>query len=86
MNDDPSDIDGFTIVYRTGRAARIHLLRPFNACNTERRKSGRNTVLVEGSREKLLNVLWGDDAVDCKRCFPSPVEQSRPLHLVPPIE
>ncbi len=73
-----SDLDGFTIVYRTGRAARIHLLRAWNACNTERGKSGRDTVSVEGSRESLLMALEGKRAIECKRCFPAPSEQLEP--------
>ncbi len=76
-----SDVDGFTIVYRVGRAARIHLLRPWNSCNTEKRKSGRDTESVKGSRENLLMALSGTRAIGCKRCFlppsdPQPIEET----------
>lgn len=78
-----SDTDGFTVVYRTGRAARIHLLRPYNSCNTERSKSGRNTYRVEGGRENLLMALKGKRATECRRCFPSPHKKLEPNVIEP---
>ncbi len=79
-----STVDGYTIVYRTGRAAKIHLLRAWNSCNTERGKSGRDTVVVQGSRENLLMALEGKRAVSCKRCFPAPAEPVEP-DVVEPV-
>ncbi len=73
-----TDVAGFTIVYRKGRAARVHLLRPWNSCNTEHRKAGRDTVTVEGSRENLLMTLDGRRAIECKRCFPAPRVEDEP--------
>lgn len=68
-----SDVDGFTIVERKGRRPRIHLLRPWNECNTERGKSGSDTVRVEGSREQLAIALsemgYQRGGVGCRRCF-----------------
>ncbi len=72
MNHRLSDVDGYTIVYRPGRSPRIHLLRAFNECNTEKGKAGRDTVRVQGSRESLLEVLDGKRCIACLRCFPPP--------------
>jgi hypothetical protein len=70
-----SDVDGYTIVQRTGRRPRIHLLRPYNQCNTERSKSGRDTVRVEGSRERLALKLselgYQRGGIGCRVCFRS---------------
>jgi len=68
-----SDVDGFTIVEREGRSPRIHLLRPWNECNTEKGKSGTDTVRVRGSREQLtkrLGEMGYRSAISCRRCFP----------------
>lgn len=73
-----SDVDGYTIVYRKGRSPKIHLLRAWNACNTERVKSGTNTEAVKGSRENLLMVLAGKRSVACLRCFPLPQPETAP--------
>lgn len=67
-----SDVDGFTIVQRKGRRPTIHLLRPWNECNTEKGKSGSNTTRVEGGRELLaitLSEMGYSGGVSCKRCF-----------------
>jgi hypothetical protein len=77
-----SNVDGYTIVYRTRRAPKIHLLRAWNSCNTERRKSGRDTVRVKGSRELLMEVLEGRRADECLRCFPGPDEIPESVELI----
>lgn len=67
-----SDVDGFTIVERNGRRPRVHLLRPWNECNTEKGKSGADTVRITGSREQLahkLSEMGYRGGVACKRCF-----------------
>lgn len=73
-----SDVDGFTIVERRGRRPRVHLLRPWNECNTEKGKSGSDTIRIEGSREQLAIILsemgYRRGGVACRRCFPHPAE------------
>lgn len=71
-----SDVDGFTVVERKGRRPKIHLLRPWNECNTERGKSGADTIRVEGGTEQLALELsrlgYQRGGVACRRCFPRP--------------
>lgn len=64
-----SDVDGYTIVYRTGRSPRIHLLRSYESCNVDDAASKQR---VKGSREKLLQKLEGKRSTPCLRCFPLP--------------
>jgi hypothetical protein len=67
-----SDVDGYTIIPRTGRSPKIHLLRPWNECNTEKAKSGSDTFRIEGGREQLAEALarMGARRGDpCRRCF-----------------
>jgi hypothetical protein len=68
-----SDVDGYTIVERTARRPKIHLLRPWNECNTERGKSGSDTIRVKGSREALMTKLfemgYRNGGEECRRCF-----------------
>lgn len=73
-----SNVDGFTVVRRNGRRPKIHLLRPWNECNTTRGKSGDDTVRVKGGREHLMTTLgemgYRRGGVDCRRCFPYAVD------------
>jgi len=68
-----SDVDGFTIVERKGRSPRVHLLRPWNECNTEKGKSGSDTIRIRGSREllqmKLGELSYRHGGIACRRCF-----------------
>ena len=68
-----SDVDGFTVVARKGRRPKIHLLRPWNECNTTRGKSGKDTMRVKGSREHLMKALaehgFRHGGIACLRCF-----------------
>lgn len=68
-----SDVDGYTIVWRRGRAPKVHLLRSWDECNVElARKAGVKTEGVPGSRELLMERLHGKAAEACLRCFPQP--------------
>lgn len=71
-----SDVAGYTVVFREAKRPRVHLLRPYNACNTEKRKAGRDTLSFEGSREELIARL-GKPGISCKRCFPDPTSEQR---------
>lgn len=81
-----STVDGFTIVDRKGRRPKIHLLRPWNECNTEKGKSGADTVRVEGGKEQLAAELsrlgHQRGGVACRRCFPRPDEED----VLTPVE
>ncbi len=81
-----SDVDGFTVVQRVGRRPRIHLLRAWNACNTEEGKAGSDVVRVKGSRENLVEKLaelgYKRGGVACKRCFPAPTAEEEAAAIV----
>lgn len=62
-----SDVDGFTIVDRDGKAY-IHLLRAWDQCDI-----GEDSIGVQGSREVLLaklGELGYSDTESCRICFP----------------
>lgn len=66
-----SDLDGFTIIPRAGRAPRVHLLRPYPECHAS---GDKRAIRIEGGREHLqaalaeLGARTGGSA--CRRCFP----------------
>lgn len=67
-----SEAEGFTIVQRNQRSPKVHKYPHSNSCNTEKSKSGRDTITVMGSRELLnekLAELGYRRSVACRRCF-----------------
>lgn len=62
-----SNLDGFTVVRRIGKRPRVHMLRPFESCNTD---DAPHKDRFAGSAEVLISKFGR--VVPCLRCFPGP--------------
>lgn len=74
-----SDVEGFTVVIRTNKRHRTHLLRAYESCNVDDAVKKDRFI---GSREDLV-VKYGR-TIPCQRCFPGPTNEERALQADSP--